>query len=156
MGIIMSDVTESEAETAPAQPVSLGRAERYEGRVVPITDPITITVDGRTVTAQKGELLIDACERAGAYIPRFCYHPRMTAVGMCRMCLVEVDGPRGPSLQPSCMVPVAPDMVANTTKDNVKKAQDGILEFLLANHPLDCPAKSSIARRRSSSVIASL
>ena len=139
MGIIMSDVTESEAETAPAQPVSLGRAERYEGRVVPITDPITITVDGRTVTAQKGELLIDACERAGAYIPRFCYHPRMTAVGMCRMCLVEVDGPRGPSLQPSCMVPVAPDMVANTTKDNVKKAQDGILEFLLANHPLDCP-----------------
>ena len=108
-------------------------------RTIEITDPVTITVDGAEVTAQNGELLIEACERNGAYIPRFCYHPRMTPVGMCRMCLVEVDTGRGPALQPSCMIPVAADMVVDTTNDKVAKAQDGILEFLLANHPLDCP-----------------
>ncbi|MFN7150766.1 MAG: 2Fe-2S iron-sulfur cluster-binding protein, partial [Microthrixaceae bacterium] len=108
-------------------------------RSVTITSPVTITVDGREVTAQNGELLIDACERNDAYIPRFCYHPRMNPVGMCRMCLVEVDTGRGPALQPSCMIPVADGMVVDTTNDKVAKAQDGILEFLLANHPLDCP-----------------
>jgi len=108
-------------------------------RTIEITDPVTITVDGAEVTAQNGELLIEACERNGAYVPRFCYHPRMTPVGMCRMCLVEVDTGRGPALQPSCMIPVAADMVVDTTNDQVAKAQDGILEFLLANHPLDCP-----------------
>ncbi|MEX0767318.1 MAG: NADH-quinone oxidoreductase subunit NuoG, partial [Microthrixaceae bacterium] len=95
--------------------------------------------DGREVTAQNGELLIDACERNDAYIPRFCYHPRMNPVGMCRMCLVEVDTGRGPALQPSCMIPVAEQMVVDTTSEMVSKAQDGVLEFLLANHPLDCP-----------------
>ena len=104
-----------------------------------VTDPVEITVDGSTVTAQSGELLIDACERAGAYVPRFCYHPRMTPVGMCRMCLVEVDTGRGPALQPSCMLPVTPGMTVDTTGPAVAKAQDGVLEFLLANHPLDCP-----------------
>jgi len=108
-------------------------------RPITITDPVTITVDGREVTAQNGELLIDACERNDAYIPRFCYHPRMNPVGMCRMCLVEVDTGRGPALQPSCMLTVAPNMVVDTTNEKVAKAQDGILEFLLANHPLDCP-----------------
>jgi NADH-quinone oxidoreductase subunit G len=108
-------------------------------RPVEITDPVTITVDGRPVEVQRGELLIDACERNDAYIPRFCYHPRMEPVGMCRMCLVEVDTGRGPALQPSCMINVAPDMVVDTTSDLVAKAQDGVLEFLLANHPLDCP-----------------
>ncbi len=108
-------------------------------RRVELTDPVTITVNGEEVTAQNGELLIDACERNGAYIPRFCYHPRMTPVGMCRMCLVEVDSGRGPALQPSCMIPVAPDMSVDTTSEKVAKAQDGVLEFLLANHPLDCP-----------------
>ena len=108
-------------------------------RKIEITDPVTITVDGREVTAQNGELLIDACERNDAYIPRFCYHPRMNPVGMCRMCLVEVDTGRGPALQPSCMIPVAAEMVVDTKNEQVSKAQDGILEFLLANHPLDCP-----------------
>ena len=108
-------------------------------RKIEITDPVTITVDGREVTAQNGELLIDACERNDAYIPRFCYHPRMNPVGMCRMCLVEVDTGRGPALQPSCMIPVAAEMVVDTKNEQVAKAQDGILEFLLANHPLDCP-----------------
>jgi NADH-quinone oxidoreductase subunit G len=108
-------------------------------RRVQLTDPVALTVDGREVTAQDGELLIDACERNGAYVPRFCYHPRMEPVGMCRMCLVEVDTGRGPALQPSCMIPVTDGMVVDTTNDRVAKAQDGILEFLLANHPLDCP-----------------
>jgi NADH-quinone oxidoreductase subunit G len=108
-------------------------------RRVEITDPVTITVNGEEITAQHGELLIDACERNGAYIPRFCYHPRMHPVGMCRMCLVEVDSGRGPALQPSCMVPVTPDMAVDTTSEQVAKAQDGVLEFLLINHPLDCP-----------------
>ncbi|MEZ5239916.1 MAG: NADH-quinone oxidoreductase subunit NuoG, partial [Microthrixaceae bacterium] len=78
-------------------------------------------------------------ERTGTYIPRFCYHPRMRPVGMCRMCLVEVDTGRGPSLQPSCMLPVTEGMVVDTHSDTVAKVQDGVLEFLLANHPLDCP-----------------
>lgn len=108
-------------------------------RKITITDPVTITVDGREITAQNGELIIEACERNDAYIPRFCYHPRMNPVGMCRMCLVEVDTGRGPALQPSCMIPVAANMVIDTTNEKVAKAQDGILEFLLANHPLDCP-----------------
>ncbi len=112
---------------------------RLEGRKVEITDPVTITVNGQPVTAQKGELVIDACERSDAYIPRFCYHPRMEPVGMCRMCLVEIDTGRGPALQPSCMIPVGPDMTVTTNSDGVNKAQDGVIEFLLANHPLDCP-----------------
>jgi NADH-quinone oxidoreductase subunit G len=91
------------------------------------------------VAAKPGELLIAAAERAGTYIPRFCYHPRMEPVGMCRMCLVEVEGPRGATLQPSCFIAVADGMVVDTTSEKVKKAQDGVLEFLLANHPLDCP-----------------
>ena len=100
---------------------------------------VTITVDGRAVEAAPGELLITAAERAGTYIPRFCYHPRMEPVGVCRMCLVEVDGPRGATLQPACYLKVADGMNVTTDSDKVKKAQDGVLEFLLANHPLDCP-----------------
>jgi len=102
-------------------------------------EKVTITLDGRAVTANKGEMIIAAAERAGVYIPRFCYHPRMKPVGMCRMCLVEVVGPRGPALTPACFVGVADGQVVNTTTPGVKKAQDGVLEFLLVNHPLDCP-----------------
>ncbi len=100
---------------------------------------VTITVDGQEFAARPGELLIDACERAGTYIPRFCYHNRMKPVGMCRMCLVEVDTGRGMALQPSCMIPVGEGMAVDTQSELTKKAQDGVLEFLLINHPLDCP-----------------
>ncbi len=100
---------------------------------------VTVTVNGAEVHAEPGELLIDACERTGTYIPRFCYHPRMNPVGMCRMCLVEVDTGRGAALQPSCMLPVSDGMIVETETDLTKKAQDGVLEFLLVNHPLDCP-----------------
>ena len=103
------------------------------------TDSVTITVDGRRTEARKGEMVIAAAERAGIYIPRFCWHPRMKPVGMCRMCLVEISGPKGMSLMPSCYVPVADGQEVVTTSTKVKKAQDGVLEFLLINHPLDCP-----------------
>jgi len=102
-------------------------------------DTVTVTVDGRAIEAQRGEMVIAAAERSGTYIPRFCWHPRMKPVGMCRMCLVEIKGPRGFALQPACFVPVADGMEVVTTSEPVKKAQDGVLEFLLINHPLDCP-----------------
>jgi NADH-quinone oxidoreductase subunit G len=100
---------------------------------------ITIKLDGREVPAREGEVIIAAAERAGVYIPRFCYHPRMKPVGMCRMCLVDVTGPRGPMLVPACFIEVADGQEIFTDTDRVKKAQDGVLEFLLVNHPLDCP-----------------
>ena len=71
---------------------------------------VSITLNGKEIQARPGELVIDAAERNGVYIPRFCYHPRLRPVGMCRMCIVNIDTGRGPALQPSCMVSVAPDM----------------------------------------------
>ncbi|MHB8681529.1 MAG: NADH-quinone oxidoreductase subunit NuoG [Acidimicrobiales bacterium] len=110
--------------------------------IAPRTEPdatVTFTLDGQAVQTRAGQFLIAAAEEAGVFIPRFCYHPRMKPVGMCRMCLVEVSGPRGATLQPACYVPVAEGMEVVTTSDKVKKAQDGVLELLLVNHPLDCP-----------------
>ncbi len=100
---------------------------------------VEVTIDGIAVEAQPGELVIAAADRAGVHIPRFCYHERMSPVGMCRMCLVEIDTGRGPQLQPSCMVPVAPQMAVDTTSTRTQRAQEGVLELLLINHPLDCP-----------------
>jgi NADH-quinone oxidoreductase subunit G len=107
----------------------------------PEVDPnaVSITINGRTVAARKGELIIAAADRSGDYIPRFCYHPRMNPVGMCRQCLVEVEGPRGPMMVVSCMTPVAEGQVVRTDTPQVKRAHEGIVELLLANHPLDCP-----------------
>jgi NADH-quinone oxidoreductase subunit G len=100
---------------------------------------VKVTVDGQTIEARKGELVIDAAERHGVYIPRFCYHSRMPSVGMCRMCIVEIDTGRGPALQPSCMIECSDGMVVSTDSPVTAKAQEGVLEFLLVNHPLDCP-----------------
>ncbi|MEY2448022.1 MAG: NADH-quinone oxidoreductase subunit, partial [Acidimicrobiaceae bacterium] len=102
-------------------------------------DDVTLTVNGREITAPKGQLVIAAAEQHGVFIPRFCYHPRMKSVGMCRMCIVDIDTGRGPALLPACMIEVAPDMKVETESATTKKAQDGVLEFLLINHPLDCP-----------------
>jgi NADH-quinone oxidoreductase subunit G len=100
---------------------------------------VTIKVDGKEMQVPKGEMLIKAAQDHGNYIPRFCYHPRMRPVGMCRMCLVEVETPRGRGLITACTNPVAEGMVIDTKSEVVKKAQEGVLEFLLINHPLDCP-----------------
>ena len=109
--------------------------------VEPEPDPnvVMVSLNGREVEARKGELVIAAAERHDTYIPHFCYHPRMKSVGMCRQCLVEVDTGRGPQLQPSCMITVAPEMKIDTESETTKRAQEGMLELLLANHPLDCP-----------------
>ncbi len=103
------------------------------------TTGVPFTLNGKDLEAKDGELLIEAAERNGVHIPRFCYHPRMESVGMCRMCLVEVDTGRGPGLQPSCMLTVTPNMLVNTESESTKAAQDGVLELTLINHPLDCP-----------------
>ncbi|MEX2279889.1 MAG: NADH-quinone oxidoreductase subunit NuoG [Acidimicrobiia bacterium] len=100
---------------------------------------VTITVDGKEMQVKPGELLIKAAQDNGVYIPRFCWHPRMNPVGMCRMCLVEIETPRGPMIVTACTNPVNDGLVVDTQNDTIKKAQEGILEFLLANHPLDCP-----------------
>ncbi len=100
---------------------------------------VAVTINRREVTARPGELLIKAAQDNGVYIPRFCWHPRMNPVGMCRMCLVEIETPRGPLLVTSCTTPVADGMTVDTVNPAVKKAQEGVLEFLLINHPLDCP-----------------
>ncbi|NDB41627.1 MAG: NADH dehydrogenase (quinone) subunit G [Actinobacteria bacterium] len=100
---------------------------------------VNITINEKPVVARKGELIIAAADRTEDFIPRFCYHPRMAPVGMCRQCLVEVETPRGPMMVVSCMTPVAEGQIVRTATDGVKKAQEGVLELLLANHPLDCP-----------------
>ena len=111
-----------------------------ESEPEPVPEPgVAVTINGRVHSAQPGQLVIDACADAGAFVPHFCYHPRMTPVGMCRQCLVEVEGPRGPMMVVSCMTPVAEGQVVNTATEGVKRAQEGVLELLLANHPLDCP-----------------
>ncbi len=106
-----------------------------------VVDPnvVNITINDKPVAARKGELIIAAADRTDDFIPRFCYHPRMSSVGMCRQCLVEVETPRGPMIVVSCMTPVVEGQIVRTTTDSVKKAQEGVLELLLANHPLDCP-----------------
>ncbi|MFM8826911.1 MAG: NADH-quinone oxidoreductase subunit NuoG [Actinomycetota bacterium] len=117
--------TETNAEDTPEVPAD--------------PNAVSITINGRTVAARKGELIIAAADREGEYIPRFCYHPRMSSVGMCRQCMVEVEGPRGPMMVVSCMTPVADGQVVRTETEQVKRAQEGMIELLLANHPLDCP-----------------
>ena len=104
-----------------------------------MTEKITFTVDGKELEGKQGQLLIEACEDSGVHIPRFCWHKRLDPVGMCRMCLVEIETPRGKALVPSCTTEVTEELVVETESETVKKAQEGVLEFLLINHPLDCP-----------------
>ncbi len=103
----------------------------------PAPDTVTLTIDGRTVTAKKGTLLVEAAKQVGIDIPIFCYHPKMKPVGACRMCLVQIE--KLPRLQTACTTPVAADMVVHTNTADVVAAQNGVIEFLLENHPLDCP-----------------
>ncbi|KAH9947859.1 NADH-ubiquinone oxidoreductase [Amylocystis lapponica] len=98
---------------------------------------ITLTVDGKEVTVPQGSALIQACEAAGATIPRFCYHDRLAIAGNCRMCLVEVE--RSPKPVASCAMPAMPGSKVHTNSPLVHEAREGVMEFLLANHPLDCP-----------------
>ncbi|MCJ1323375.1 NADH dehydrogenase (ubiquinone) 78K chain precursor, 5-prime end [Thelotrema lepadinum] len=98
---------------------------------------VELTVDGKKVSIEAGSALIQACEKAGVVIPRYCYHEKLMIAGNCRMCLVEVE--RAPKPVASCAWPVQPGMVVKTDSPLTHKAREGIMEFLLANHPLDCP-----------------
>jgi NADH-quinone oxidoreductase subunit G len=99
---------------------------------------IQLTIDGREVRAVEGSMLVDAAKQGNVEIPYFCYEPSLGApVGACRMCLVEIEGI--PKLQTSCSTPVKDGMVVHTQTDRVHHAQNAIVEFLLVNHPLDCP-----------------
>ena len=97
-----------------------------------------VTVDGTEIEVPAGATVLQACELAGKEIPRFCYHERLSIAGNCRMCLVEV-APGPPKPQASCALPATEGQVIKTDSAMVKKAREGVMEFLLINHPLDCP-----------------
>ena len=97
-----------------------------------------VTVDGVELEVPQGATVLQACELAGKEIPRFCYHERLSIAGNCRMCLVEVK-PGPPKPQASCALPAADGQEIRTDSEMVKKAREGVMEFLLINHPLDCP-----------------
>src|ERR1700727_134748 len=104
----------------------------------PTPRTITFTIDGREVQAPENAMLVDAAKLGDIEIPVFCYEPKLgNPVGACRMCLVEIEGI--PKLQTSCSTPVKDGMVVHTETDRVKHAQNAVVEFLLVNHPLDCP-----------------
>ena len=96
-----------------------------------------LTVDGIEIEVPAGSAVIQACEQAGVEIPRFCYHERLSVAGNCRMCLVEIE--KAPKPVASCAYPVAEGMVVKTDSPMVRNARRGVMEFLLINHPLDCP-----------------
>lgn len=96
-----------------------------------------VTIDGITVEVKDDATILEAARKAGVDIPYFCYHPYLRPAGLCRMCLVEVEG--APKLQPACVTQVRDGMVVKTDTDRVKKAREGIIEFQLLHHPLDCP-----------------
>ncbi|KAB2022203.1 hypothetical protein ES319_D07G193000v1 [Gossypium barbadense] len=100
-------------------------------------DAIEVFVDGFLVKIPKGMTVLQACEIAGVDIPRFCYHSRLSIAGNCRMCLVEVE--KSPKPVASCAMPALPGMKIKTDTPLAKKAREGVMEFLLMNHPLDCP-----------------
>ena len=102
-------------------------------------DNVTFTINEKEVSVPARTLLVDAARMAGVEIPVFCSHPKLDPVGCCRMCLVEVDGPRGTAMMASCTMPVGDGMVVRTDTEQVRTVQEANLAFILLNHPLDCP-----------------
>ncbi len=100
-------------------------------------DAVTLTIDGREVTVPKGTSLLHAAETLGIEVPHYCYHPGLSAPAQCRICLVEVEG--APKLQPSCVTMAQDGQVVHTESPSAKRMRQGVLEFYLVNHPLDCP-----------------
>ncbi len=98
---------------------------------------LQVEIDGKTVSVPKGSTVMDAAHVAGTYIPHFCYHKKLSIAASCRMCLVEVE--KAPKPQPACATPVADGMKVHTCSPVAKEAQQGVMAFLLMNHPLDCP-----------------
>jgi NADH-quinone oxidoreductase chain G len=104
-----------------------------------MTDNVTLTINEKEVSVPARTLLVDAARMGGIEIPVFCSHPKLDPVGCCRMCLVEVDGPRGTAMMASCTMPVGEGMVVRTDTEQVHAVQQANLAFILLNHPLDCP-----------------
>lgn len=102
-------------------------------------ETVKLTINGQEVSAPKGELLIEACEMNGVYLPRFCHHRGLTPQASCRMCVVRVDNPKIPKLQTACTMPVTDGMVVTTESKEVEETRTAMIEFLLSNHPVDCP-----------------
>jgi NADH-quinone oxidoreductase subunit G len=98
---------------------------------------IEFEIDGKLVFANQGDSIISIADREGIDVPRFCYHKKLSVAANCRMCLVDVEGV--PKAQPACSTPVANGMKIHTRNDKAKSAQKAVMEFLLINHPLDCP-----------------
>src|SRR3989338_1246616 len=104
---------------------------------MPEAKHISLTIDGKQVTVPEGTTVLQACEKAQSPVPFYCYHPGLPIAGNCRICLVEIAGT--PKLQIACYTRAAEGMVVNTTSDKTLEGRQNVLEFLLANHPLDCP-----------------
>ena len=98
---------------------------------------ITLTIEGRQVRVAEGTSILEAAKAAGVLVPHYCYHPGLPIAGVCRMCLVEVE--KAPKLAPACATAVAEGQVVHVHSDKALEARKGVLEFLLINHPLDCP-----------------
>src|SRR5437870_12150544 len=98
---------------------------------------VSLTIDGVPVSVPKGTLVIEAAKQVGVLVPHYCYHPGLPVAGVCRMCLVDIE--KAPKLAASCATPVAAGMVVHVDSANAKAARQSVLEFLLINHPLDCP-----------------
>ncbi|WP_036249282.1 NADH-quinone oxidoreductase subunit NuoG, partial [Methylibium sp. T29] len=98
---------------------------------------VEIELDGRKVEVQEGSMVMHAADKAGTYIPHFCYHKKLSIAANCRMCLVDIE--KAPKPMPACATPVTQGMIVRTKSDKALKAQSSVMEFLLINHPLDCP-----------------
>ena len=113
------------------------RSPSLSPRVNPAAEPVTLTINGQQVKVPPGTLVIEAAKQAGIEIPSYCYYPGLTLQGACRMCLVAIE--KMPKLQTACTTVVANGMIVYTETEEVKNARKAMLEFLLTNHPLDCP-----------------
>ena len=122
----------------PHQPIVPATAPQAPSAAAsPGPDEVALQIDDRPVLARKGMTVLQAAEKAGILVPHYCYHPGLSIAGNCRMCLVEIE--KMPKLQIACATQAAPGMVVRTGNDRVRAARAGIQEFLLINHPLDCP-----------------
>jgi NADH-quinone oxidoreductase subunit G len=100
-------------------------------------DLVNVTIEGMPLAVPKGTTIIEAAKQAGVLVPHYCYHPSLSSPAVCRMCLVEVE--KAPKLMPACVTAVAEGQVVHVNSETAKKARESVLEFLLINHPLDCP-----------------
>src|SRR6202008_1218783 len=102
-------------------------------------DTVTLTIDGEQVTVAKGKTVLQAAVENGISVPYYCYHPGISIDGSCRVCIVKIDNPKRPMLQTSCSTPCTEGMGVSARPQEVVEARAGVFEFLLVNHPLDCP-----------------